>query len=179
MRPRSPVVALGIALLAVMPPVGLAEVADVGDNGFTIRETAAVSADAARAWAAAVDVGKWWDPEHTYSHDAANLSLEAKPGGCWCEKLPGKGGVAHGTVLFTDPGKLLRVSGGLGPLQALGVNSVMTWTFEPAEKGTAVVVTYTSGGYRRGGFQDLAPIIDGVLHAQVDRYQRYVNTGKP
>jgi uncharacterized protein YndB with AHSA1/START domain len=178
MRRRSPFEALGIALLALAPARARAEVVDVGENGFQIRETAVVSADAARAWAAAVDVGKWWDPEHTYSHDSANLHLDPKPGGCWCETLPG-GGVAHMTVLFADPGKLLRLSGGLGPLQALGVNSVMTWTFQPAEKGTAVEITYRSGGYRQGGFQDLAPIIDRVLRAQVDRYQRYVNTGKP
>jgi hypothetical protein len=172
-------VALGIALLAVMPPVGLAEVADVGDNGFTIRETAAVSADAARAWAAAVDVGKWWDPAHTYSGDSANLTLDAKPGGCWCEKLPGKAGVAHMTVLFADPGKLLRLSGGLGPLQSMAVSAVLTWTFKPVDKGTAVDVTYVAGGYSREGFKDVAPGVDAVLRAQIERYQRYVNTGKP
>jgi len=179
MRRKSPFAPIAIALLFLASGVAPAEVVDVGDNGFTIRETAIVSANAARAWAAAVDVGKWWDPDHTYSHDAANLHLDARPGGCWCETLPGKGGVAHMTVLFVDPGKLLRLAGGLGPLQALGVNSVMTWTFQPAEKGTAVEVTYASGGYRHGGFQDLAPIIDRVLHAQVDRYQRYVDAGKP
>ena len=179
MRRMSPFASLGVALLALTPAAAPAEVVDVGDNGFTIRETAVVSADPARAWTALVDVGKWWDPDHTYSHDASNLTLDARPGGCWCEKLPGKGGVAHMTVLFVDPGKLLRLSGGLGPLQALGVSSVMTWTFQPAEKGTAVEITYRSGGYRQGGFQDLAPIIDRVLRAQVDRYQRYVDTGKP
>jgi len=179
MRRTRPFVSLGAMVLALSSAAAPGDVVDVADNGFTIRETATVSADAARAWAALVDVGKWWDPEHTYSHDAANLTLEAKPGGCWCEKLPNQGGVVHGTVLFVDPGKLLRLSSGLGPLQALGVDSVMTWALQPAEKGTTVEVTYRSGGYRPGGFQDLAPIIDRVLRAQVDRYQRYVNTGKP
>jgi hypothetical protein len=179
MRRRSRLAPVGIALLALAPAAAPAEVVDVADSGFTVRETVQVSADAARAWAALVDVGKWWSPDHTYSHDAANLHLEAKAGGCWCETLPGNGSVQHLTVLFTDPGKMLRLSGGLGPLQALGVSAVMTWTFQPAEKGTAVEMTYAVGGYRRDGFKDLAPILDRVLREQIERYQRYVNTGKP
>ena len=156
-----------------------AEVVDVGENGFALKQTVTVSADPDRAWAALVDVGKWWSSEHTYSGDAANLSIGARPGGCWREKLPGKAGVEHMTVVFTDPGKLLRFAGGLGPLQALAVSAVMTWKFTAAEKGTAVEITYVVGGDNRGGFKDLAPGVDGVLAAQIERYQRYVNTGKP
>jgi len=179
MRRRSPSASWGIVLLALATSPASAEVVDVADNGFTVREVVQVSTDAARAWAALVDVGKWWSPDHTYSHDAASLHLDAKAGGCWCETLPGKGSVQHLTVLFADPGKMLRLSGGLGPLQALGVTAVMTWTFQPAENGTAVEMTYAAGGYRPQGFKDLAPIIDRVLREQVERYQRYVNTGKP
>ncbi len=158
-----------------------AEVVDVGDNGFAVRQTATVSADTARAWAALVEVGKWWDPEHTWSGDPANLSIDARPGGCWCEKLPGQGGgVRHMTVAFASPGKLLRFEGGLGPLQSMAVAGVMTWTFTAAaEKGTAVEMTYLVGGYNRGGFKDLAPGVDGVLRGQLERYRRYVDTGKP
>lgn len=179
MRRRNPLASLGIALLALSPAGAPAEVVDLAENGFTVRQTVQVSADAARAWTALVDVGRWWSPDHTYSHDAANLHLDAKPGGCWCETLPGKGGVQHMTVLFTDPGKMLRLSGGLGPLQALGVSAVMTWTFQPAAKGTTVELTYAAGGYRRDGFKDLAPTLDRVLREQIERYQHYVDTGKP
>jgi hypothetical protein len=167
------------ALLLAAASAASAEVVDVGDNGFATRQTVTVSADAAKAWTAAVDVGKWWDPEHTYSRDSANMSIEARPGGCWCEKLPGKAGVRHMTVVFADPGKLLRFDGGLGPLQSLAVAGVMTWSFTPAEKGTEVELTYLVGGYNRGGFKDLAPGVDAVLRAQLERYQRYVNAGKP
>ena len=27
-------------------------------------------------------IGSWWNPEHTYSHDAKNLSIDPRPGGC-------------------------------------------------------------------------------------------------
>jgi hypothetical protein len=172
-------IALTALCLAAAAAVATAEVVDVGENGFALRQTVTVSADAAKAWQAAVDVGKWWDPSHTYSQDSANLSIDPRPGGCWCEKLPGKGGVEHMTVEFTDPGKLLRFKGGLGPLQSMAVSGVLTWTFKAVEAGTAVELTYVVGGYSRGGFKDLAPGVDGVLREQIERYQRYVNTGKP
>jgi len=178
MRRRSRVSRLAAALMAVAAAAS-AEVVDVGDNGFAVRDSATVAADADRAWAALVDVGKWWDPAHTYSGEAANLSLDPKPQGCWCERVAGKPAVVHMTVLFAQPGKLLRLSGGLGPLQAMAVTGTMTWTLAPAGNGTAVELSYVVGGYNRGGFKDLAPGVDAVLRAQFDRYVRFVNTGRP
>jgi hypothetical protein len=55
------------------------EVLDVSPNGFAVRNTVTVPGDPARAYAAVVAVGKWWDPDHTYSGDAANLSIDPKP----------------------------------------------------------------------------------------------------
>lgn len=46
------------------------EVSDVAENGFTFRSTIAVSIPPARAYAAMVDVGKWWGSDHTFSGDA-------------------------------------------------------------------------------------------------------------
>lgn len=156
-----------------------AEVVEAGDSGFTLKETVVVQADAARAYAALVAVGKWWDPAHTYSGDAANLSIDPKPQGCWCEKLPDGGGVRHMDVVLVMPGKMVRFVGGLGPLQGMGVHGSMTWTFKPAEKGTAVEVTYVVGGHAANGFKELAAGVDGVLRGQVERYGRFVDTGKP
>lgn len=165
------------ALLATS--AGPAEVVDAGDTGFSVRETVVVEADAAKAYAAVVAVGRWWDPAHTYSGDAANLSIDARPQGCWCEKLPDGGGVRHMEVALAMPGKMLRFVGGLGPLQGMGVLGAMTWTFKPAEKGTTVEVTYAVGGHSANGFKDFSAGVDGVLHGQVERYARFVNTGKP
>jgi Polyketide cyclase / dehydrase and lipid transport len=178
MRRRSRLSRLAAALLAVSAAAS-AEVVDVGDNGFAVRDSATVAADADRAWAALVDVGKWWDPAHTYSGDGANLSLDPKPQGCWCERVGGRPAVVHMTVLFAQPGKLLRLTGGLGPLQSMAVTGTMTWTLTPAGNGTSVELSYAVGGYNRGGFKDLAPGVDAVLRAQFDRYVRFVNTGRP
>src|SRR5258708_17943821 len=113
--------------LALLSSTARAEVADSAQGGFTVKQTVTVTAPAAKAWAALLDVKTWWDKGHTWSGDAANLSLEAAPGGgCFCEKLPGGGGVRHMTVVFVDPGKLLRMTGGLRPLQAMPVPALMT-----------------------------------------------------
>ncbi len=177
MRLRTfPVPVLAALALAVAETAVRAEVVDVGENGFLVKETVLVTSGPARAWTALVDIGKWWDSAHTYSQDSANLSLDARPGGCWCEKLP-RGGVEHMHVVFADLGKTLRLVGGLGPLQSMAVSGVMTWTLSPAPKGTTVEMTYAVGGYGRAGY--LAPGVEKVLAEQVARYQRYADTGKP
>jgi hypothetical protein len=91
------------AALAVGAGTLPAEVVDVADNGFTVKLTVTVAAEPAKAFQALVDVGKWWDPAHTYSQDAANLSIDPKPQGCFCERLPGKGAVVHMTVVNLVP----------------------------------------------------------------------------
>jgi hypothetical protein len=159
---------------AILAGAASGEVADSGANGFSVRAAVDVPADPAKAYAAAVDVAKWWDSAHTYSQDAKNLTLEARPGGCFCERLAGGGGVQHLTVVYAQPGKALRLQGGLGPLQALAAAGTMTWTFQPAEKGAKVELTYAAGGYRPGGFAELAPIVDKVLGEQLERYRRFV-----
>ena len=160
-----------------------AEVADAGDHGFTLRETATLSVPPAKAYAAMLEVGKWWGSDHTYSGDAANLSLEAKPGGCWCERLVGGGGVQHMTVVFLVPGKQVRLAGGLGPLQSMAVAGSMEWKFDPAadSKGSKVELRYAVGGYGPGGagFKEIAPGVEAVLKLQFERYKRYAETGKP
>ena len=52
--------------------------------------------------------------------DAKNLSIDARPGGCFCEKLPNGGGVEHARVVYVAPREVLRLSGALGPLQGVG-----------------------------------------------------------
>jgi len=181
LRVRVPSLLLRIVAAALAAGAGSlpAEVVDVADNGFTVKLTVTVAAEPAKAFRALVDVGKWWDPAHTYSQDAANLSIDAKPQGCFCERLPGKGAVVHMTVVNVVTGKLLRFEGGLGPLQSLGAAGSMTWSFQPADKSTAVELRYAVGGYNPAGFKGLAPVVDTVLRSQLDRYKRYVDTGKP
>src|SRR5262245_48469333 len=67
---------------------------------------------------------------------------------------------------FTEPGKILRMTGGLGPLQQFAVSGVMTVEFKAEGQGANLTFTYTVGGYIPGGFEKLAPLVDQVMVQQ-------------
>jgi uncharacterized protein YndB with AHSA1/START domain len=157
-----------------------ADVVDSAAGGFTVRSTAVVGAPAARVYRAATrEVGSWWHPDHTFSGDSGNLRIEARANGCFCEKL-GKGGeTRHLTVVSAEPGAMLRMTGGLGPLQELAVNGTLTLAFTEEKGRTTLELTYTVGGYRAGGLAGWAAAVDRVLADQLSRLERYVETGSP
>ena len=148
-------------------------------GGFQLAFELTIAAPPDKVFATLIDPESWWNPEHTYSGIAANLHLDPRPGGCWCETLPGSGGVQHMTVLNIAPGKRLVLSGALGPLQSAGVVGAMSWKLAPAPKGTIVTLTYDVGGHVAGGLAALAPSVDGVLSELVLRLQAQAETGKP
>jgi uncharacterized protein YndB with AHSA1/START domain len=176
---RSNTVALAI-LFAILAVPLRGEVIESTAAGFLVRNTAAISAPPAKVYSALTDgVGRWWDPAHTFSHDARNLSLDAKPGGCFCERLPGGGGVEHMSVLYASPGKLLRLTGAIGPLQEAALAGTMTWSLSQAAGGTTVELSYAVGGFRAGGFRDIPTVVDGVLRGQLARLKALLETGRP
>ena len=83
------------------------------------------------------------------------------------------------TVLYLQPGQQLRLGGGLGPLQELGISGTMTWKFTAKEKGTSLEVTYAVSGYTPQGVQPLAAPVDAVLGQQIQRLKAFVETGNP
>ena len=144
-----------------------ADVVDSGATGFTVKIVEHIAAPPAKVFATAIAIGTWWGPDHTYSGVAANMTIDPRPGGCWCEKLLNGGGVKHMDVVFVDPGRLLRFTGGLGPLQAMAATGSMTWAFKAAGDGTDLTWTYAVTGYQPGGLQQIAPAVDGVLALQL------------
>jgi uncharacterized protein YndB with AHSA1/START domain len=155
-----------------------AEIVESSSTGFATRNDAVINAAPATVYAALTDaIGKWWDPAHTFSHDARNLSLEVKAGGCFCERLPDGGGVEHMRVIYVSPGKLLRLVGAMGPMQEAA--GTMTWTLSQAEKATKVELSYAVGGFRVGGFRDLPAVVDGVMRGHLLRLKAFVETGHP
>jgi uncharacterized protein YndB with AHSA1/START domain len=145
------------------------EVIDSQPAGFTVRESRVVAAPPEKVWAVLVAPGAWWDPDHTYSHDARNLSLAPKPGGFWQEALPKGGGVRHMVVIYVAPPSMLRLEGALGPLQADGVAGHLTFKLTPQGGGTAITLTYDVGGHAPGGLDKLAAPVNAVLDAQLGR----------
>lgn len=156
------------ALMSV-PGAAAADVVAASEAGLEVRETATIAAPPARVWATLVTPARWWDKAHTWGGDAGALSLDARPGGCFCERLSGGGGVEHLRVVYVAPGKLLRMTGGLGPFQGDAVAGVMTVELRGEGAGTVVVLSYSVAGRRTGGFAALAPGVDGVLAGQVAR----------
>lgn len=174
---------LGIALVALLfglsQGVSAADVSDSSENGFTVKISTNIHAAPADVFSHIIRVGDWWSPDHTYSGDSRNLSIEARPGGCFCEKLAGDGGVQHMEVIFVAPGKMLRLTGALGPLQQLATTGTMTFSLSPSGDGTKLDVTYTVAGYMPQGMNTLAAPVNEVLTAQVNRLKSFIETGNP
>jgi uncharacterized protein YndB with AHSA1/START domain len=171
------VVAL-VPVFAVAGPVA-AEVKSAAPNGFELVSTAIIAAPPERVYTALGEVGRWWSPAHTLSKDAANLSIELRAGGCFCERLKEGGSVQHLQVVYASPGEGLRLRGALGPLQVEGVDGTLGWALKPAESGTTVTQSYVVGGYIRGGMEQWAPRVDRVLDEQLQRLKSFVEGKSP
>jgi uncharacterized protein YndB with AHSA1/START domain len=170
--------ALGLALV-IWPTVAVADIASSPPGMTEFAFQLHVKSNAADAYAAVTHPQTWWSGEHSYSGNAANMSLDAVAGGCWCEKLPSGGSVAHMHVAAALPGSLLRLTGALGPLQGQPVTGIMTWVFKDEPKGGATVDLK----YRLAGPTDLPAgwpqSVDHVLGEQVQRLQRLLDGGAP
>jgi uncharacterized protein YndB with AHSA1/START domain len=161
-------IVLGLAAGLTVAPAQAA-VTDVGANGFEIEHTVHIAASPAAVYATLIRPARWWSKDHTYSGNAGNLTLDAKAGGCWCEKLD-QGSVAHMTVTLAMPGKSLVLrGGGLGPLIDQAMDGAMRWSLKEAADGTDLTLTYRLGGYMKGGFGTMPKAIDGVLGEQMAR----------
>jgi hypothetical protein len=167
------------ALLALLPAF-TQSAPQITPTGFLVKLDANINAPAAKVYDALIgQVGSWWNPEHTYSHNARNLSIDARPGGCFCEKLPKGGGIEHLRVVYVAPPQIVRFSGALGPLQASGVAGSMTWKLTGGADNTRLELAYSVGGFFQGGFEKIAPAVEAMLREQVDRLRMFVETGKP
>lgn len=156
-----------------------AEVVESSDTDFTVRSEVDVPADRFAAWAALVAPAKWWNPLHTWSGKAEGLYLDAQASGCFCEVLPPdpeapagtrRGSVEHLRVIYSAPGKLMRLSGGLGPFHAEPVRGILKISLAAkAGGGTRVAFEYAIAGltHTKGG--DMAAKVDSVLAEQLAR----------
>jgi len=164
--------------LAALVPLAHAEVKESSADAFLLAYEGAVAAPTAKAYADIVQIGKWWDSEHTYSGKSANLTLKPDAGGCFCERWK-DGSVEHGEVLMAMPGKMLRLRTALGPLQERALTGILTFFLKNENSATTLTVEYRVNGASASGLDHLAPSVDDVLGAQVDRLRRYIATGNP
>ena len=164
-----------LALVLLQGTLAGAEVVESSPGGFLIRHTVRIAAARPAVYRALVSqIGAWWHPEHTFSGDARNLSMEARPNGCFCESLPDGGGVRHMSVVYVEPGATLRLSGALGPFQKDALIGAMSWELTSAEAATDLTLSYAVGGYRPAGLAALAVPVDSVLAVQIRRLKNHV-----
>lgn len=168
-------------VLAEVAPTAQAVVVDATPAGFTVENSRDVPVDATTAWnALATDVDRWWPKDHSWWGRESTLSIEPMAGGCFCERAAdGKRSALHMTVTFVDPGKLLRMTGGLGPLQGMGLHGALEWRFSPIEGGTRITLFYRAGGYTPDDLATFAPVVDQVQALQLGGLADYLKARSP
>lgn len=170
-------IVLGLAGLVGAPAA--AEVVASSDAGFVIKHVVDVPATPADTWKALIAPAGWWNSAHTYSADSANLYIDAQASGCFCELLPlakdasegaRRGSVEHMHIVYAEPGRVLRMKGGLGPLQSEAIDGTLTITLKPIDGGgTRIQWFYVVGGYARFKFPEMAVSVDKVVGEQAAR----------
>ena len=170
--------ALILGAIALVSTSASAEVVSASSNGFEVRQTVNLVVSPAAAFDAFRNISAWWDPEHTYSGDSANLSLALVPGGCFCERLPKGGGIEHMRVTYIEPGKHVVLTGALGPLLYEAVTGVMDVQVKTIAGGAQLTLDYKAAGFAKGGADKLALAVDSVLAGQMKRYRAYA-TSRP
>jgi len=168
------------SLLLAWAGVAGAEVKDSAPGGFTLENSVVVAVDAATAWNALVDdVDAWWPRDHTWWGEASTLVIQPRAGGCFCETA-GDRQAEHLAVTFVDPGRTLRMLGGLGPLQGMGLHGALEFRLAAAEGGgTRITLWYRVGGYTPDDLSKFAPVVDRVQALQLGGLARYLSDGKP
>ena len=167
MRAAMQIFAAGLAL-ATSHGAGAAVVTSSA-HGFVLSHSIQVPVPPATAFEAFGQMASWWDPEHSYSGDSANLSFALRPGGCFCERLPAGGGVEHLRVSYVAPGERAVLTGSLGPLLFEATTGVLDVKVARVAGGSRVTFDYAVSGFAKGGADRLAAPVDRVLAQQVRR----------
>lgn len=166
--------ALALILTASFATSATAEVKDSAGDGFSLQISSETKLNAADSFRVFVDdFSKWWDASHSYSGDAKNLKIDLDKA-CFLETLPKGGFVRHMELAYYHPAKReLRFTGGLGPLQAMGVQGAMSVSIQSVtETETTVSVQYNVAGFSSQQLDKIAPVVDQVLTAQIKRFVR-------
>ena len=168
-----------LLLIAALSAPARAEVVHAAADGFTISNSRLVPVPPDRAYAALVeDVGRWWPAAHTWWGDASKLRIDARAGGCFCE-LDGPRQAWHMQVALVDPERLLRMIGGLGPLQGMGLSGALEWRFAAEGEGTRITLQYVVGGYSASDLSGFAKVVDAVQAEQLGGLASFLERPRP
>lgn len=157
--------------VALAMPVVSAEVVSSSADHYKLSHKASSSMTPDALWQRLIQPEIWWHPNHTYSGDSANLSLELAAGGHWSEQWADNS-VLHGVVLNVDKGKLLRLDAPFGPLQGMAVTVVWTIRIEGEGNGSVVIFEELANGVLTSKLDELAKAVDQVKSEALARLVR-------
>ena len=161
-------IAMLAGLLAFAGSAVRADVVEAAADHYVLKQEATSELAPADLWARLIDPARWWHPDHTYSGSSDNLSLTVEAGGLWREDWDG-GSVAHGEVIFVNPGVQLRLDAPFGPLQQIGARAIWTITIAPEGEGSKVTFDEIAIGTATSKLDELAPAVDFVKTEAIRR----------
>lgn len=164
-------------VLAALSSPAFAEVKATSETGFNVVHIAEVTATPDAVWKRLLAPKDWWNKAHSWSGSSEGFYIDPQANGCFCElfqqkgddgKIKTVGSVEHMRVIFSQPGKVLRMQGALGPLQSEAVIGTLTVAMEPIKdsENTKLSFSYVVGGYMRYKVAEIAPAVDKVLGEQ-------------
>lgn len=161
--------ASALVLIAATPAV--AQVVERSPDHFVIRYEIALEAGPEDFADAVQNIGVWWNPDHTYSGDAANLSIALDPGACLCEALADGSVFEHGAVAEYDPETGVLIDAPLGPLHGRAERSDLSigWA------GNTLVMSFVVRGPGLGAFADP---VEAVMRDQFGRMTHFIHYGE-
>lgn len=145
-----------------------AEIVDSGEDYYVLSHSAESALTIEQVWKRLSEPSSWWHPDHTYSGDANNLSLDLRAGGHWQEKW-GEHSVLHGTVLNVIHQKSIRLDAPFGPLQEKAATVIWTIELEPIENGTRIKFSETATGAAVSQLAELSKAVDYVKSEAIKR----------
>ena len=162
-----------VALMLGLASPAAAEIASRSDDAFTLTFSARTSYGPGRIAGSLEGLPHWWDPAHTYSGDAANLSLDLRPGGCWCERLADGTDFDHGRTVSVTFGEIL-FHAPFGPLRDRATRADLTVAWSLADREMEPSWTFVVEG---PGVGAMAEAVDGVMEGGFRRWIHWLETG--
>ncbi|TKB04388.1 hypothetical protein E5672_06200 [Alteromonas portus] len=125
---------LGTVLSAAFPSISMADVNYADNSGFSITNESESYAPVEVVYSHFIQhVDMWWPKDHTWWKGA--LRIDEQAGGCFCETTS-TASAAHMQVSYVEPNKKVVMTGGLGPLQEMGITGALTWVFSTIDSST-------------------------------------------
>ena len=169
------IVSAAVALACLTTPAA-AEVVERSADHFVLRYESITEGPMEDLPGVVGDLPRWWDPAHTYSGKADNLSISPAVGACFCERLDDGSVFEHGRVQAWDAGTGVLLHAALGPLNGKTTQADWSIGWTGGQPGVRVVMTYVVRG---DGLEAYADAVDGVMQTQFDRMIRYLEYGEP